>query len=329
MRTELTSFINSLRLDGYSCEMGTKCEFYLFELDEHGEPTKVPHDKGSYMDVAPLDKCENARREICLSLEEMGLSPKSSCHKHGPAQNEIEFRENEPVTAADNMAHYKTVVKSIAAQNGLFASFMPKPLPDEHGSALSISLSLKKGGDNIFEQGPNGMSAAGKCFITGVLRHIREITAFLNCTTNSYKRFGIGYAPKYVDWSFENLGQLIRIPKAVGVSPRIELRSADATCNPYIAFKLILAAGIEGIQQNDCSLLDSTMTGVSATGSFDELPSSLEEAVAIAKDSDFVSKTLSSEIRANIFSHLDKEIQEYNLAKSKDEFEDKAYFKFI
>lgn len=329
MRTELTSFINSLRLDGYSCEMGTKCEFYLFELDEHGEPTKVPHDKGSYMDVAPLDKCENARREICLSLEEMGLSPKSSCHKHGPAQNEIEFRENEPVTAADNMAHYKTVVKSIAAQNGLFASFMPKPLPDEHGSALSISLSLKKGGDNIFEQGPNGMSAAGKCFITGVLRHIREITAFLNCTTNSYKRFGIGYAPKYVDWSFENLGQLIRIPKAVGVSPRIELRSADATCNPYIAFKLILAAGIEGIQQNDCSLLDSTMTGVSATGSFDELPSSLEEAVAIAKDSDFVSKTLSFEIRANIFSHLDKEIQEYNLAKSKDEFEDKAYFKFI
>ena len=142
MRTELINCINSLRLDGYSCEMGTKCEFYLFELDENGEPTKIPHDKGSYLDVAPLDKCENARREICLSLEEMGLNPKSSCHKHGPAQNEIEFRENEPVTAADNMVHYKTVVKSIAAQNGLFASFMPKPLPDEHGSALSISLSI-------------------------------------------------------------------------------------------------------------------------------------------------------------------------------------------
>ncbi len=328
MRTELTSFINSLRLDGYSCEMGTKCEFYLFELDEHGEPTKIPHDKGSYMDVAPLDKCENPRREICLSLEEMGLSPKSSCHKHGPGQNEIEFRENEPVTAADNMAHYKTVVKSIAAQNGLFASFMPKPLPDEHGSALSISLSLKKGGDNIFTSGPDGMSHEGKCFITGLLRHIREITAFLNCTTNSYKRLGIGYAPKYVNWSFENLGQLIRIPKAVGVSPRIELRSADAACNPYVAFKLILAAGIEGIKLNDCSLLDSTMK-TNSTGSFDTLPGSLEEAVSVAKDSDFISRTLSPEIRANIFRTLDTEIQEYNLAKSKDEFEDKAYFKFV
>ncbi|HOH88294.1 glutamine synthetase family protein, partial [Ruminococcus sp.] len=201
MRTELTNYINQLRLDGYSCEMGTKCEFYLFELDEHGEPTKIPHDKGGYLDVAPLDKCENARREICLSLEEMGMSPKSSCHKHGPAQNEIEFRESEPITAADNMVHYKTVVKSIAAQNGLFASFMPKPLPDEHGSALSISISLKKGGENIFGDDINAMPNEGKCFISGVLSRMREITAFLNSTTNSYKRFGIGYAPKYVNWS--------------------------------------------------------------------------------------------------------------------------------
>ncbi|HRR78227.1 MAG TPA: glutamine synthetase, partial [Ruminococcus sp.] len=138
----------------------------------------------------------------------------------------------------------------------------------------------------------------------------------------------IGYAPQFVNWSFENLGQLIRIPKAVGISPRIELRSADAACNPYVAFKLILAAGIEGIKQNDCSLLDSTMKS-NATGSFDSLPSSLEEAVAIAKESDFVSRTLSPEIRSNIFRNLDTEIQEYNLAKSKDEFEDKAYFKFI
>ena len=127
MRNDLINYINSLRLNGYSCEMGTRCEFYLFELDKNGAPTKIPHDRGGYLDVAPLDKCENPRREICLSLEEMGLAPKSSCHKHGPGQNEIEFHENEPVTAADNMVHYKTVVKSIAAQNGLFASFMPKP----------------------------------------------------------------------------------------------------------------------------------------------------------------------------------------------------------
>lgn len=329
MRSSLTNYINSLRLDGYSCEMGTKCEFYLFDLDENGEATKIPHDNGSYLDVAPLDKCENTRREICLSLEEMGLNPKSSCHKHGPGQNEIEFRENEPVTAADNMVHYKTVVKSIAAQNGLFASFMPRPLSNEHGSALSISISLKKGGKNIFGSDLNNMSIEGKCFIAGVLRRIREITAFLNPTTNSYKRFGSGFAPKYVNWSFENRRQLIRIPKTVGTTPRIEIRSADACCNPYVTFKLILAAGIEGIKNGDCGILDSTMKSGHDSIGFELLPTTLEEAVEIAKQSGFVKATLSDETRMNIFDKLDKQIQEYAIAKDKCEFEEKYYFKSI
>lgn len=329
MRSSLSNYINSLRLDGYSCEMGTKCEFYLFDLDEHGNPTKIPHDSGSYLDVAPLDKCENTRREICLSLEEMGLKPKSSCHKHGPGQNEIDFRENEPVTAADNMVHYKTVVKSIAAQNGLFASFMPKPLENEHGSALSISISIKKGGDNIFGSDFNAMSHEGKCFISGVLSRIREITAFLNSTTNSYKRFGTGYAPKYVDWSFENRAQLIRIPRVVGTAPRIEIRSADACCNPYITFKLILAAGIEGIENNDCSLLESTMKNDKKPTGFETLPESLEEAVAIAQKSEFVKRTLSEEIRHNLFERLERQLQEYANAKNTEEFEEKYYFKSI
>jgi glutamine synthetase len=328
MRTELTNYINSLRLDGYSCEMGTKCEFYLFDVDAHGEPTKVPHDNGGYLDVSPLDKCENARREICLSLEEMGMHPMSSCHKHGPAQNEIDFRESEPVSAADNMVHYKTVVKSIAAQSGLFASFMPKPLSTEHGSALSISVSIKKNGEQIFGPELSSMSHEGKCFISGILSRIREITAFLNPTTNSYKRFGIGYAPEYVDWSFENRSQLIRISNAAGLSPRIELRSADASCNPYVTFRLILAAGIEGIKSGSCELMESTMKDGTASGQ-QRLPYSLEEACAIAKESDFVKRSLPEEIRRNIFSQLDKQIQEYNLARNKDEFEEKYYFKFI
>lgn len=329
MRCSLTNYINSLRLDGYACEMGTKCEFYLFDLDENGEPTKIPHDKGSYLDVAPLDKCENTRREICLSLEEMGLNPKSSCHKHGPGQNEIEFRENEPVTAADNMVHYKTVVKSIAAQNGLFASFMPKPLPDEHGSALIISLSVRKGGNNIFEFENGEMCSDGKCFISGILRRIREITAFLNSSTNSYKRLGMGYAPNSVSWSYENMSQLIRIPTAVGISPRIEIRSADACCNPYVAFKLILAAGIEGIAEKDCSLLERTVKNRSNINSLEPLPESLEEAVRIAKESEFVSNTLSDEIRRNIFERLDKQLADYEAADDVTEFEDKYYFKTI
>ena len=327
-RTDLTNYINQLRLDGYTCEMGTKCEFYLFELDEKGQPTLIPHDNGGYLDVAPLDRCENARREICLSLEEMGMNPKSSCHKHGPAQNEIEFRENEPVTAADNMVHYKTVVKSIAAQSGLFASFMPKPLANEHGSALCISISIKKRGENIFGSDLTEMSHEGKCFISGILTRIREITAFLNCTTNSYKRFGMGYAPKYVDWSCENRSQLIRIPKAVGITPRIELRSADACCNPYAAFKLILAAGIEGINSDDCTLLDSTMKDGSGND-LQLLPETLEEAVNIARNSDFVKRNLSAEICADIFEQTDRQVSRYNAADDKDEFEYRSYFKYI
>lgn len=327
IRNELTNYINSLRLDGYSCEMGTKCEFYLFDLNEKGEPTKYPHDHGSYLDVAPLDKCENARREICLSLEEMGMNPTSSCHKHGPGQNEIEFRENEPVAAADNMVHYKTVVKSISAQNGLFASFMPKPLSNEHGSALSISLNLKKNGEQIFSNDPETMPHEGKCFISGVLRRIREITAFLNPITNSYKRFGIGYAPKYVNWSFDNCSQLIRIPRST--TPRIEVRSADACCNPYIAFKLILAAGIEGINSGDCSMLEKTLKHPETSFDFQPLPSSLEEAFVIANKSDFVKANLSGEIVENLFSTFAKQIQEYNLAHNKDEFEERQYFKYI
>lgn len=329
MRSSLTNYINTLRLDGYSCEMGTKCEFYLFELDENGSPTKIPHDNGSYLDVAPLDKCENTRREICLSLEEMGLNPKSSCHKHGPGQNEIEFRENEPVTAADNMVHYKTVVKSIAAQNGLFASFMPMPLDDGHGSALCISLSLKKGGENIFGSDPETMTHEGKCFISGVLERIREITAFLNSTTNSYKRIGIGYAPKYINWSYENRSQLIRVPKTAGLAPRIEIRSADACCNPYVTFKLILAAGIEGIESGNCSLLEKTMKNSNNPFDFQPIPASLEESAAIAKNSDFVKRTLSDEIRNNIFERLDEQIKAYALADDKNSFEDEYYFKSI
>ena len=329
MRSNLISYINMLRLNGYSCEMGTKCEFYLFDLDENGTPSKIPHDNGGYLDVAPLDKCENARREICLSLEEMGISPRSSCHKHGPAQNEIDFCVNEPVTAADNMVHYKNVVKSIAAQNGLFASFMPKPLPNEHGSALSISVSLKKSGEYVFAHENGEMCRTGKCFINGILCRINEITAFLNPSTNSYKRFGIGFAPKFIDWSFENRSQLIRIPSTIGTSPRIELRSADACCNPYIAFRLILAAGIEGIRNGDTSLFDSAMRGSPSSADFRALPSSLEEAVSIAEKSTFVADNLPSEIRNALLSRLGKQIQEYNLSKDKDAFEEKTYFKFI
>lgn len=322
-RTNLINYINELRLNGYSCEMGTRCEFYLFELDEKGNPTNIPHDNGGYLDVAPLDKCENARREICLSLEEMGLKPKSSCHKHGSGQNEIDFHENEPVTAADDMVHYKTVVKSIASQCGLFASFMPKPLPNEHGSALNISISLKKNGEHIFGDTPENISHEGKCFISGILHRIREITAFLNPTTNSYKRFGVGYAPQYVDWSSQNCASLIKIPHIAGTPPRIEIRSADAACNPYITFRLILSAGIEGIEYGNCSLYDKSIAGGIPC---QKLPENFEDAVYLAEKSDFVQRNFPQNVREQLFNSFENQIK--NCKKSKD-FEYDYYFKLL
>lgn len=323
MRTNLTNYINELRLNGFSCEISTRCEFYLFDLDEKGEPTKIPHDKGGYLDMAPLDKCENVRREICLSLEEMGLNPKSSCHKHGPGQNEIDFRANEPVSAADDMVHYKTIVKSIAEQCGLFASFMPKPLENEHGSALSFSLSIKKNGEHIFGNSPDAISEEGKCFISGVLRRIREITVFLNPTINSYSRFGVGYAPKYINYSTDDRTSLVRLCALKGTSPRIEIRSADAACNPYIAFKLILAAGIEGIKSGDSSLF------CNSAEQSRQLPENPQEALDIARNSEFVRSNLPENVRNLLFQRLDLQLEALKKYDSTESFCDEYYFPYI
>lgn len=315
LRKQLHDKILSLNSEGYSCEFATKCEFYLFNLDDSGEPTKIPHDHGGYLDVAPLDKCENTRREICLSLEEMGLNPKSSCHKHGWGQNEIDFKKSEPVTAADNMVHYKTVVKSIASQNGLYASFMPRPLENQPGSILNICLGIRKNGMDIFG------TDEGKSFIAGILNRIPEMTAFLNPSTNSYERFGVGYAPQFINWSYKNTSPLIRISNAVGESPSIEVRSADATCNPYIAFNLILSAGFEGIKNRE-ELAPESETSK-------KLPSSLEEAYNLAEKSDFIKSVLSEKIRNGLLGNISGICSEYDKASDKKAFDESRYFKFV
>lgn len=315
LRKQLHDKILSLNSEGYSCEFATKCEFYLFNLDDSGEPTKIPHDHGGYLDVAPLDKCENTRREICLSLEEMGLNPKSSCHKHGWGQNEIDFKKSEPVTAADNMVHYKTVVKSIASQNGLYASFMPRPLENQPGSILNICLGIRKNGMDIFG------TDEGKSFIAGILNRIPEMTAFLNPSTNSYERFGVGYAPQFINWSYKNTSPLIRISNAVGESPSIEVRSADATCNPYIAFNLILSAGFEGIKNRE-ELAPESETSK-------KLPSSLEEAYNLAEKSDFIKSVLSEKTRNGLLGNISGICSEYDKASDKKAFDESRYFKFV
>lgn len=328
LRHELSSYIEKMRKKNYTCEIGTKCEFYLFNTDDEGEPTRTPHDQASYLDIAPLDKCENVRREICLSLEEMGFSPQSSRHTHGPGQNEIDFTRSDVLTAADNMIYYKTVVKNVAAQNGLFATFMPKPIEKKPGCGLHISIAVKNGGEFIFSPSADTQTEKGSQFIAGILNRIREITCFLNPITNSYKRLGENFAPKYVNWSFENHSQLIRIPyTAGGKHPRIEVRSADAACNPYIVFKLLLAAGFEGIENH--SVLGKDTFTCSSTGNFAELPNNLEEALKLAKSSGFVKENLSPEIYEAVFKRLEYDLTEYNSSDNKPAFENENYFKII
>ena len=224
---------------GYTFAFGSELEFYLFRLDENGDPTNIPYDQATYMDVSPEDQCENVRREICLTLERMGIQPESSHHEEGPGQNEIDFRYSDALSAADNAATFCTVVKTIAARNGLYADFSPKPLAGKPGSGFHINMSVKGKGSNLMSH-----------MMAGILNHVADMTLFLNPTEQSYHRLGAHKAPKFISWSSDNRSQLIRIPAASGEYRRCELRSPDCSANPYLAFALLIWAGLDGIQNN-------------------------------------------------------------------------------
>lgn len=270
---------------GYSFAFGSEMEFYLFQLDENGQPTKIPMDQAGYMDMSPEDRCENVRREICLTLEQMGILPESSHHEEGPGQNEIDFRYSDPLTAADNAMTYRTVVKTIAARNGLCADFSPKPLKGRAGSGFHINISVRGGSQDPM---PHMMA--------GVLNQVQDMTLFLNPTDQSYYRLGTHKAPKYVSWSPENRSQLIRVPAASGEYRRIELRSPDCTANPYIAFALLIWAGLEGIRKNT-PLPEATNANLFTAAQQDfphlrTLPLSRLDAVRKAAESEFLRKYL-------------------------------------
>lgn len=284
-RTLLKQAVCHAKDAGYSFWFGPEMEFYLFKLDENGNPTKTPYDYASYMDMAPEDKCENVRREICLTLERMGIRPESSSHEEGPGQNEIDFRYSDALTAADNTVTFCSVVKSVAARNGLYADFSPKPLSDKPGNGLHINMSVKGGSeDNLMH------------IIAGILDKAADMTAFLNPTEDSYRRFGYSKAPKYISWSSENRSQLIRIPAASGEYRRAELRSPDPTANPYIAYTLLIYAGLYGIQ-NKLELPPAANINLFAADSellaqYKMLPQSLEIAQRCAISSKFIADYL-------------------------------------
>jgi len=307
---------------GYVCKIGAECEFYLFKTDENGEPTKDTLDRGGYFDMSPLDKAENLRREICLCLEEMGISPESSHHERGPGQNEIDFKYSDALTCADNMLTFKSVVKAIAERNGLYASFMPKPLPNEAGSGLHVNISLSQNGLNIFKNVTHGKSDAAESFIAGILAKTAEITLFLNPTCNSYDRFGSFEAPKFISWSHQNRSQLVRIPAAIGERVRMELRSPDPSINPYLAFALIIAAGLEGIEKNltlpPAVDADLYTADESVTGSLALLPGSLDQAVRLAENSPFVKAVIGRDILSRYVEFKKEEAAAFAAARGFD-----------
>ena len=282
----LKKAVDAAKSAGYTFAFGTEMEFYLFKLDECGDPTRTPYDSAGYMDIAPEDRGENIRREICLTLEQMGIFPESSHHESGPGQNEIDFRYSDPMTAADNAVTFRAVVAAVAAQNGLYADFSPKPIPDRDGSGMHIYISAK--GGEPADPLPS--------VIAGILQRAAEMTAVLNPCENSYDRLGNDKAPGYITWSGENRSQLIRIPAAVGEFRRAELRSPDSTANPYLAFALIIYAGLTGIHHRltPPPAADINMFNAPADvlANYGKLPTSLHEAVAIAESSAFMREHL-------------------------------------
>ena len=276
---------------GIEFMFGTEIEFYLFQLDQNGNPTKVPFDQAGYMDIAPEDKGENIRRDICFTLEQMGIIPEASHHEEGPGQNEIDFHHSDPVSAADNNSTFKWIVRTKAFGNGLCADFSPKPIADEAGSGMHINLSYKIPGK---ENNPEIFDY----IIGGILNNIKDMTYFLNPSRQSYLRLGEFKAPKYIAYGKENRSTCLRIPATKG-DRRIEIRSPDPACNPYIAYALLIYAALEGIKNKSLppkevteNLFDSDSA---ASLKLDLLPSTLEKAHKNAVTSKFITTYLGKE----------------------------------
>ncbi len=295
-RKFLKDTLEECAAEGFTTKMGLKSEFYLFKTDEEGEVTSEPFDQGSYMDVAPNDKGENIRREICLTLEEMGIRPQSSHHERGPGQNEIDFASSDVLTSADNLVTYKNVVENIASRNGVYASFDPKPITDKPGNGLHIKFANYRGNVNLQEYDRE----FSESFMAGILNRMRDITVFLNCREDSYERFGLSEAPKYITWSAQNRSRLLRVPEVNGQRSYFVLRSPDSAINPYMAAAMIIQAGLAGVRAEEklppAQDISTRLMKEDEKSHLTKLPMSLDEAIECAKNSDFINNSNFAEI---------------------------------
>ncbi|MBR2068180.1 MAG: type I glutamate--ammonia ligase [Candidatus Gastranaerophilales bacterium] len=290
---------------GYKMNVGPEAEFFIFELDEEGRPTIIPHDNAGYYDAAPNDMAEDIRRDIVSALQEMDFEIEAAHHEASDGQHEIDFKYADALTAADNIITFKYAVKSIANMYGVHATFMPKPIYGINGSGMHCNLSIFKDGQNIF-YAPDELYQLSKeaiYSIGGVLKHVSAFTAVTNPIVNSYKRIVPGFeAPVYLAWSLANRSALIRVPAKRGVATRIELRSPDPSCNPYLAMAVILGAILDGIENKITppeevkeNIYEMTRKELKQAG-IKSLPGTLYEAVELMKKDDVVKDSLGEHI---------------------------------
>lgn len=273
---------------GYSMNVGPEAEFFLFHVDSEGRPTTITHDRAGYFDLTPVDLGENARRDMVITLEQMGFEIEASHHEVAPGQHEIDFKYSDALDIADKIVTFKFVVRTIAQRHGLHATFMPKPIFGIAGSGMHLNQSLMKDGANAFydPSAPIQLSDTAMYYIGGLMKHAKAITAIANPTINSYKRLVSGYeAPVYIAWSSRNRSPLIRVPAKRGQSTRVELRSPDPACNPYLALASCLKAGLDGIKNKimpseacDRNIYEMSLAERREYG-IDNLPESLQEAM--------------------------------------------------
>ena len=333
-RQVLKRAIKEARDLGYTFQVGPECEFFLFDTDENAMPTTNTHEQAGYFDIGPLDGGENARREIVMTLEDMGLIIEASHHESAPAQHEIDLRYDEALAVADNIMTFKLAVRTIAKRHGLHATFMPKPRFGVNGSGMHINMSLHRDGSNLFEDSSDaqGLSKEAYYFIGGIMRHIKGMAAVTNQLVNSYKRLVPGYdAPVYIAWSTTNRSPLIRIPAERGGSTRIELRSPDSAANPYLMLAVCLKAGLDGIvnqieppESVDCNIYTMTEAERRRLG-IENLPGALIEAVEELKKDAFILDVLGKHVAEKYIAAKEQEWQQYRAHVSEWEIQQYLY----
>ncbi|MCH5185246.1 MAG: type I glutamate--ammonia ligase [Oscillospiraceae bacterium] len=320
-RYVLERVLKDARDMGYSFTVGPECEFFLFNTDDEGKPTTHTHDEGGYFDLAPIDHGENCRRDICMTLEEMGFEIEASHHEVAHGQHEVDFHHDDALTTADRIMTFKLVVKTIAKRHGLHATFMPKPITGEAGSGMHINMSLFKDGANVFydKNDKNGLSETGYKFMAGILKYMPEFSFITNPIVNSYKRIVSGFeAPEYVGWSSSNRSLMVRVPAfSDSESARIELRNPDAAANPYLVIAACLACGLEGIKKDlpvpksiNVNMFDITKEEADTLG-VESLPISLNAAIKLAANSDFVKQVLGEDLVGEYIKVKEAEYGEY------------------